>query len=96
MPASVSWPGRARRTLAGQAESLRRSLESLGQQLRESIAGEVARAVAAVVCAAVRAALDCRPVDSYRRDHVLPGRTSTVWDRHREDERGHRADEPRR
>jgi hypothetical protein len=47
MPASVSWPGRARRTLAEQAERLRQSLESLGQQLRESIAGEVARAVPA-------------------------------------------------
>jgi hypothetical protein len=86
MPASVSWPGRARRTLAGQAESLRRSLESLGQRLRESIAGEVARAVAAAVCEAVRAALGCRPVDSYRRDHVLPGRTSAAWDRPRQDE----------
>jgi hypothetical protein len=86
MPASVSWPARARRTLAEQAERLRLSLEALGQQLRESIAGEIARAVAAAVCEAVRAALDCRPADSYRRDHVLPGRTSTVWDRHREDE----------
>ena len=56
MPASVSWPGRARRTLAGQAERLRQSLEALGQQLRESIAGELARAVAAAVCEAVRAA----------------------------------------
>jgi hypothetical protein len=86
MPASDPWPGRARRTLAEQAERLRRSLESLGQQLRESIAGEVARAVAAAVCEAVRAALDCRPVDSYRRDHVLPGRPSAAWGRPRQDE----------
>ena len=85
MPASVSWPGRARRTLAGQAERLRQSLEALGQQLRESIAGEVARAVAAAVCEAVRAALDCRPVDSYRRDRVLPGPPSAAWDRPRQD-----------
>ena len=56
MPASVSWPARARRTLAEQAERLRQSLESLGQQLRESNAGEIARAVAAAVCEAVRAA----------------------------------------
>jgi hypothetical protein len=86
MPASVSWPGRTRRTLAEQAERLRRSLESLGQQLRESIAGEIARAVAATVCEALRAALDCRPADSYRRDHVLPGRPSAAWDGPRQDE----------
>ena len=86
MPASVSGPGRARRTLAEQAERLRRSLDSLGQQLRESIAGEIARAVAAAVCEAVRAALDCRPADSYRRDHVLTGRPSAAWDDPRESE----------
>jgi hypothetical protein len=86
MPASVSWPARARRTLARQAERLRQSLESLGQQLRESIAGEIARAVAAAVCEAVRAALDCRAADSYRRDHVLTGRPSAAWDDPRESE----------
>ena len=86
MPASVSGPGRARRTLAEQAERLRRSLDSLGQQLRESIAGEIARAVAAAVCEAVRAALDCRPADSHRRDHALPGRPSAAWDDPRESE----------
>jgi hypothetical protein len=86
MPTSASWPGRARRALAGQAERLRQSLESLGQQLRESIAGEIARAVAAAVREAVRAALDCQPADSYRRDHVLPGRPSAAWDDPREDE----------
>ena len=84
MPASVSWPGRARRTLAGQAERLRRSLESLGQQLRESIAGEVARAVAAAVGEAVRAALDCRPADQSRRPHTRPVRPSAAWDYPRE------------
>jgi hypothetical protein len=86
MPASVSWPGRARRTLAEQAERLRQSLDSLGQQLRESIAGEIAGAVAAAVCEAVRAALDCRPADSYRRNHVLPGRPSAAWNDPRESE----------
>ena len=85
MPASVPRPGRARRTLAEQAERLRQSLESLGPQLRESIAGEVARAVAAAVSEALRAALDCRPADSYRRDRVLPGRPSAAWDRPRQD-----------
>jgi hypothetical protein len=84
MPASVSWPGRARRTLAGQAERLRQSLEALGQQLRESIAGEVARAVAAAVCDAVRAALDCRPADNHRRDYGRPGRRSEMWNDPRE------------
>jgi hypothetical protein len=84
MPASVSWPARARRTLAEQAERLRRSLESLGQQLRESIAGEVARAVAAAVCEAVRAALDCRPADQSRRPHTRPVRPSAAWDYPRE------------
>ena len=84
MPASVSWPGRARRTLAGQAESLRQSLESLGQQLRESIAAEVARAVAAAVCEAVRAALDCRPADQSRRQYPRPGRGPEMWNDPRE------------
>jgi hypothetical protein len=84
MPASVSWPGRARRTLAGQAESLRQSLESLGQQLRESIAGEVARAVAAAVGEAVRAALDCRPADQSRRPYPRPGRGPEMWNDPRE------------
>ena len=86
MPASVTWPARAGRALAEQAERLRASLDSLGERLRESIAGEIARAVAAAVCEAVRAALDCRPVDSYRRDHVLPGRPAAAWDRPRQDE----------
>ena len=86
MPASVSWPGRARRTLAEQAERLRRSLDSLGQQLRESIAGEIARAVAAAVCEAVRAALDCRPADEFRRPYTRPGRPSAAWDDPRESE----------
>ena len=84
MPASVSWPGRARRTLAGQAERLRQSLEALGQQLREGIAGEIARAVAAAVCEAVRAALDCRPADQSRRPHARPVRPSAAWDDPRE------------
>jgi hypothetical protein len=84
MPASDPWPGRARRTLAEQAERLRRSLESLGQQLRESIAGEVARAVAAAVCEAVRAALDCRPADQSRRQYPRPGRGPEMWNDPRE------------
>jgi hypothetical protein len=86
MPASVTWPARAGRALAEQAERLRASLDSLGERLRESIAGEIARAVAAAVCEAVRAALDCRPADSYRRDHVLTGRPSAAWDDPRESE----------
>jgi hypothetical protein len=86
MPASVSWPGRARRTLAEQAERLRRSLEALGQQLRESIAGEIARAVAAAVCEAVRAALDCRPADQFRRPYPRPGRGPEMWNDPRESE----------
>jgi hypothetical protein len=85
MPASVTWPARAGRALAEQAERLRASLDSLGERLRESIAGEIARAVAAAVCEAVRAALDCRPADSYRRDHVLTGRPSAAWDDPRQD-----------
>jgi hypothetical protein len=84
MPASVSWPGRARRTLAGQAERLRRSLESLGERLRESIAGEIARAVAAAVCEAARAALGCRPADEFRRPHTRPGGRPEMWDDPRE------------
>jgi hypothetical protein len=84
MPASVSWPGRARRTLAGQAERLRQSLDALGQQLRESIAGEIARAVAAAVGEAVRAALDCRPADQPRRPYPRPVRPSAAWDDPRE------------
>ena len=84
MPASVSWPGRARRTLAEQAERLRLSLEALGQQLRESIAGEIARAVAAAVCEAVRAALGCRPADQSRRPYPRPGRGPEMWNDPRE------------
>jgi hypothetical protein len=86
MPASVSWPGRARRALAEQAERLRQSLDSLGQQLREGIAGEIARAVAAAVCEAVRAALDCRPADQFRRPYTRPVRPSAAWDDPRESE----------
>ena len=42
--------------------------------------------MAAAVCEAVRAALDCRPADSYRRNHVLPGRPSAAWNDPRESE----------
>ena len=84
MPASDPWPGRARRTLAEQAERLRLSLEALGQQLRESIAGEIARAVAAAVCEAVRAALGCRPADQSRRPYPRPGRGPEMWNDPRE------------
>jgi hypothetical protein len=84
MPASVPRPGRARRTLAEQAERLRLSLEALGQQLRESIAGEIARAVAAAVCEAVRAALGCRPADQSRRPYPRPGRGPEMWNDPRE------------
>ncbi len=80
MPASISWLDRTGRTLAEQAERLRRSLESLGQQLREGIAGEVARSVAAAVSKAVRAALDCRPVNEFRRPYARPARPSAAWD----------------
>ena len=84
MPASVTWPARAGRALAEQAERLRASLDSLGERLRESIAGEVARAVAVAVCEAVRAALDCRPADQSRRPHARPVRPSAAWDDPRE------------
>src|SRR5438477_5894866 len=84
MPVSDSWLGRARRTLAEQAERLRRSLESLGRQLREGMPGEVARSVAAAVCEAVRAALDCRPAHNYRQEYARPDRRSGMWNDPRE------------
>jgi hypothetical protein len=86
MPASVTWPARAGRALAEQAERLRASLDSLGERLRESIAGEVARAVAAAVYEAVRAALDCRPADQFHRPHTRPVRPSATWGAPRESE----------
>jgi hypothetical protein len=86
MPAPVSRLRRAGRALAEQAERLHQSLESLGERLNRGIAGEVARAVAAAAGEAVRAALDCRPADNFRRDYARPGPQSGTWDDPREPE----------
>jgi hypothetical protein len=64
MKSSLSFVSRVRRVLLEQLHRLRETLEYLGQRLRDSIAGEIGRAVAGAVYEGMCALLECESLPS--------------------------------
>ena len=72
----------ARRLLSVHLDHLRRTLDSLGQQLREALARAVAQTVESAVREAVHTALDAPPPDHRltNRSAWLPTRNPALWE----------------
>jgi hypothetical protein len=72
----------ARRLLSVHLDRLRRTLDSLGQQLRDALARAVAQTVESAVREAVHTALDAPPPDRHLtgRPAWLPPRNPALWE----------------